>query len=44
MITILDDGKELFYSDDRSEWRQWLFENFERSNEIWFVFPTKDSG
>ncbi len=36
--------KETFYTSDRNEWRQWLSENFETKTEIWFVFPTKDSG
>ena len=35
---------ELFYTDDRLKWREWLSENFESKDEIWFVFPTKDSG
>ena len=35
---------ETFYSDDRSEWRAWLCANFRNRDEIWFVFPTKDSG
>ena len=33
-----------FYASDRAEWRSWLIENFETAKEIWFVFPTKDSG
>ena len=28
----------------REEWRIWLFSNFEKEKEAWFVFPTKDSG
>ena len=36
--------KETFYTSDRNEWRKWLSENFETKTEIWFVFPTKDSG
>lgn len=35
---------ELFRTDDRKEWRRWLSENFESAEEIWLVFPTKDSG
>lgn len=35
---------ETFYTDDRSKWREWLAANFESKDEIWFVFPTKDSG
>ena len=33
-----------FYTSDRQEWRKWLAENFEKENEIWFVFPMKESG
>lgn len=36
--------KEYFYTSDRLEWRKWLSQNFEIKDEIWFVFPTKDSG
>ena len=35
---------EILYCRDRSEWRSWLSENFRTSGDIWFVFPTKDSG
>ena len=34
----------VFRCSDRTEWRDWLIRNFESSEEIWFVFPTKDSG
>jgi len=33
-----------FFCDDRKAWRDWLSEHFESENEIWFVFPTKNSG
>ena len=36
--------KETLYTADRNVWRKWLEENFETKNEIWFVFPTKESG
>ena len=36
--------KDVFYSDDRSEWRRWLEDHFETEDEIWFAFPVKDSG
>ena len=36
--------KETFYTADRNIWRNWLAENFETKNEIWFVFPAKESG
>lgn len=33
-----------FYTSERMEWRDWLAENFEKENEIWFVFPMKNAG
>ena len=36
--------KETFYTADRNTWRNWLAENFETKDEIWFVFPAKGSG
>ncbi len=33
-----------FYTSERRAWRQWLADNFERKDEIWFVFPMKGSG
>ena len=36
--------KETFYTSDRMEWRKWLSENFETKAEVWFIFPSKDSG
>ena len=33
-----------FSCSDRRKWRAWLEENFEKEEEIWFVFPTKSSG
>ena len=36
--------KKLFRTADRREWRRWLSDHFETENEIWFIFPTKDSG
>lgn len=38
------DAMETFFASDRGQWRKWLSENFESREEIWFVFPTKDSG
>ena len=35
---------ELFRAGTRSEWRDWLSEHFRTKKEIWFVFPSKDSG
>lgn len=34
---------ELFYTSKRAEWREYLEKHFETSEEIWFVFPTKES-
>ena len=36
------DGKTIFYSDDRNEWRKWLEENFETAEEMTVAFPSKD--
>jgi len=35
---------ETFYTSDRNRWRQYLAEHFETSEEIWLLFPMKDSG
>ena len=35
---------ETFSTNDRNEWRKYLAERFETSEEIWFVFPVKGSG
>lgn len=32
------------YFTDRNQWRQWLSDNFETSQEVWFIFPMKESG
>ena len=43
----MSDGRdkiETFYTSDRREWREYLAAHFETDSEIWFVFPTKDSG
>lgn len=36
-------GNSERYFETREEWRNWLSENFEIANEIWFVFPNKSS-
>ena len=38
------DKSKIFRCSDRHQWREWLSEHFETDNEIWFVFPSKDSG
>jgi len=35
---------QLFYAKKRSQWREWLNENFESETEIWLVFPSVASG
>lgn len=32
------------YFENREDWRKWLTENFDTSDEIWCVFPHKSSG
>ena len=32
------------YFENRKDWRNWLNENFDAIDEIWFVFPNKSSG
>ena len=34
----------IFHTNSRAEWRQWLAQHFESESEIWFVFPTLKSG
>ena len=38
-----EERKTVFFSD-RAGWREWLSRNFETEREIWFVFPSADSG
>jgi uncharacterized protein YdeI (YjbR/CyaY-like superfamily) len=33
-----------FYSAERSEWREWLAENYKTAEEIWLINPRKESG
>ena len=35
---------ETFFTSERNKWRSYLEEHFETSSEIWFIFPTKESG
>jgi len=32
------------YVTTRNEWRDWLSDNFDKSKEIWLVYPKKNSG
>ena len=34
---------ETFYTNERQKWRDFLTKNFEIKEEIWFVFPMKES-
>lgn len=34
----------IFQTSDRTEWRDYLADHFESLSEVWFVFPTKESG
>ena len=36
--------KKTFYTSDRTVWREWLAAHFETEDEIWFMFPSKNSG
>ena len=36
--------KNIVYYHTREEWRKWLEEHFQTEKEVWFVFPTIDSG
>lgn len=33
-----------FYTYEREKWRTWLAVHFETQQEVWFVFPMKESG
>ncbi len=38
-------GKDNFvYFDKREDWRNWLEDNFDQKDEVWFIFPKKESG
>ena len=36
--------KNVVYFHSRLEWRDWLSHHFETDSEVWFTFPTIDSG
>ena len=36
--------RNIFYTNDRAEWRKWLSSHYKTEQEIWFIFPTKASG
>ena len=35
---------EIFATSDRNEWRAWLLDHFETSQEVWFVLPMRAAG
>jgi len=35
---------KIIYFEYREDWRNWLADNFDTANEVWFVFPLKSSG
>ncbi|MCL1938833.1 MAG: YdeI/OmpD-associated family protein [Candidatus Azobacteroides sp.] len=35
--------KIIKYFENRKDWRKWLTDNFDVTDEIWFVFPNKSS-
>jgi uncharacterized protein YdeI (YjbR/CyaY-like superfamily) len=39
----MDKSKTVFCAD-RRQWREWLSAHFETDDEVWFIFPSKDSG
>lgn len=36
--------EKLVYFDKREDWRNWLEDNFDKKDEVWFIFPKKKSG
>ena len=38
------EGKNIISCAGRTEWRQWLNDNYEKETEIWLSFPSKASG
>jgi uncharacterized protein YdeI (YjbR/CyaY-like superfamily) len=39
----MDAENNIKYFETRNEWREWLAENFDTADEIWFIFPNKSS-
>jgi uncharacterized protein YdeI (YjbR/CyaY-like superfamily) len=35
---------DLVYFVKRKDWRNWLEDNFDKKDEVWFIFPKKNSG
>jgi len=40
----MDIESKIEYFENRKDWRKWLSDNFDATDEIWFVFPNKSSG
>ncbi|NDL68478.1 YdeI/OmpD-associated family protein [Anaerotalea alkaliphila] len=38
------DSIKTVYFSDRKEWRHWLEQNFEKEQEVWLIYPHKNSG
>ena len=38
------EAMNLFYTGDRQEWRDWLAAHFETAEDVWLVYPKKESG
>ena len=36
--------ENVVYCTSREQWRDWLSEHFNSESEVWFVFPSKESG
>ena len=41
---VMPEEYKIKYFENREDWRKWLTDNFETTDEIWFVFPQKSSG
>jgi uncharacterized protein YdeI (YjbR/CyaY-like superfamily) len=40
----MEDERLSVYFSKRSEWRNWLRDNFDKENEVWLIIPKKSSG
>ena len=40
----MDNSNTPLRFNNRTEWREWLQENYDKTNEVWFVFPLRSSG
>ncbi len=37
-------GTKTFYAENKTVWRNWLFENHEKESKVWLIIYKKDSG